>query len=316
MILKGISIPRDDFFSERKENPYASQRNTEKLRAIGINEELIRPFLLSLSKATSQRHMFDIFLSSLFFLLFSLLLVICVLTVDDTLVSTFVLIDAYIGLIFFIVILRSLMAHRRMLRRARHIIDMENRRQNTYKFSISNGSLSLDIARYSDTERGLVQLSSDSLLKELYTVPDYLRDRTLSHFRLIFMRGNTFFDAAVEEILKTQKALKCAFLAFYLPMLFLYVFFLVYMVGDYRNYDMGYGVVIIGWLCFIFVGIVLIRLIIMKRLYERMVIRNEEFKNQGVYFDLDFNTLYIYVFQPFDVIASYKTDPRTSKYFN
>jgi hypothetical protein len=318
MTLKGISISRNDFFAVRQENPYSSPSNTEKLRTVGINEELIRPFLLGLSKATTSRNILNILLRGLFFVIITVFLGVCYFFLDgpyDYVTYCFAGLEIYIVLVYSLQIIASIVSHKRMLRRAQHIIDIENKRQNAYKFSISCCCLGLNIAPYSDTERGLVQISSDSLLKELYVVPDYLRDTTLSQFRLTFLRGSNFFDVACEDILKIQRAFKCAFLIFFIPMLIAYVGGLIYFVYSYNGFDIIICTIVIGWCVIIFLGIIIIRLFMIKALKEILAARNEEFKSQGVYFDLNMNILYIYVFQPFDVVVSYKTDHRTSKYF-
>jgi hypothetical protein len=80
--------------------------------------------------------------------------------------------------------------------------------------------------------------------------------------------------------------------------------------------DAAFSFLVFSWILVVLVMMSVIRLAMLRKLRAKLDMRNEEYKNQGICFDLAGNELFIYVFQPFDVIGSYKQDLRTAKYFN
>jgi hypothetical protein len=310
--MQEILISRNDLFTYRKENPYDSPSNLDALRRIGINEVLIKPFLISVSKATSLKNIFTIALILFIYLLYTVFMwTKCFIVLNRYYYDpqlTFIIYEIYIGCIYSVLILLAYLYHRKMLARAQHIIDNENKRQNAYRFSLSHLTLSLKIAPHTDSERGLVRLTNDSLLKELYTIPDYFRDNILTNFRLLYFRqGAPFFDSVTEDIMSIQWTYKCLTLSILLPLIILLFVCHFFMDGT---------LLVLVWILLVLEIMFVIRFTMIKKLRAKLDIRNEEYKNQGIYFDLAGNELFIYVFQPFDVIGSYKQDIRTAKYFN
>jgi hypothetical protein len=149
-------IPRTDSIFTSKPNAYSSPTNQQNLANISIREDLLNSFLIRLTRCITLHFIKAIAIICIF--IFSTLLFIECLIVKRAIftkdLSDFCLPYAiYIEMIYIVLIIIYVLAHRQMLKRAQYIIDLENRRQGIYKFSLSPVNLALNIVITGDTER-------------------------------------------------------------------------------------------------------------------------------------------------------------------
>jgi hypothetical protein len=129
----------------------------------------------------------------------------------------------YIEMIYMVLIIIYVLAHRQMLKRAQYIIDLENRRQGIYKFSLSPINLALNIVVTGDTERELVNKSTEPL-KEIIAFPGFKKANEylkLNYFNTGDNIYNTYVAVETEVTALNKKYLYYGLLLYYLRVLVL-----------------------------------------------------------------------------------------------
>jgi hypothetical protein len=320
--MNSLTIPRTDSIFTPKPNAYNSPTNQQALSNISIREELLNPFLVRLTRCTTFLFFKAIFIViACMFIFPALLFGFEYFTLNRTM-STKDIIDfclpyiIFLEMIYLALIVVYIIAHRQMLRRAQHIIDLENNRQGIYKFSLLPVSLALNIAMIGDAERGLVNQSSEPL-KEIIAFPgfkpvdEYLK---LNYFNAGDNIYNTYVAVHTEMTALNKKNMCYGFVIG----LFAGIAIGATAIITVANLDnlLHCSLIIIGVTTLAFVGIFAFsrtRIAQMKDCFER---RNIEINQFGLCIHFTSWMLYIYVFEPLGINGSYKNDLRTAKYFN
>jgi hypothetical protein len=222
----------------------------------------------------------------------------------------------YLEIIYLTLIVMYIIAHRQMLRRAQHIIDLENNRQGIYKFSLTPVSLALNIVIIGDAERGLVNQPTEPL-KEIIAFPgfkpanEYLK---LNYFNAGDNIYNTYV-AVQTEVIALNKKYMCHILVIGLfAGIGISVTIFLTIIRSINLLNCSF--IILGALILIFVAIFILARVKISKLTEYFERKNLEINQFGLCIDFTNWMFYIYVFEPHGINGSYKNDLMTSKYFN
>jgi hypothetical protein len=317
-----ITLTRKDQIFNPKPSPYATPENIEALRTIGITEESIMPFLNSLAKCSSYVFLNQIAIFFVFMIIFPFLLYLKMAFKNggaldsETFTYIFLPILIYCEVVMLIAILIfTFILHRQMLRKAQHIIDIQNKRQLNYKFSLSALMLRLSVEKIRDFEAGLNSSSFDEPLKEIYTFPgmqhitDYIK---LGYFNESDVAYKLYCFASV----KYQTG-SCKFLVLALLMVLLLVGgFTISIIFAALYLDLMYiSYIVITWFTIIGGFVLAIYQYNMSKLASYLETQNSKIRDLGIFCEVTNWVLHIYVFDNIEGSESYKDHVRTAKYF-
>jgi hypothetical protein len=313
MLSPIITLTRKDNLFDTSPNPYETSSNFEALSAMGITEDSIKAFLGSLAKCSSLIFLKLITTCFIFMLICPFLLYNNSYEGDS---FTYIYLPAaiYCEVILLIVIFFFIILHRQMLRKAQHIIDIQNKRQPGYKFSLNALTMRLNVEKIGDVESGLISTVLDELLKELYVFPG------MGHYQYYvnlgyFSESDTIceiYSGASAEYQKVNFDFRTWLLivvALVAGLIVLIIIVCVYLGVMYISF------VMVGW--FTIVGGLVLGIFRykMSKVASYVDIQNTKYFDSGIYYDITNWVLYIYVFNGDIGITGYKNDVRTAKYF-
>jgi hypothetical protein len=292
-----VSLYRYDFWNSKSSNVY----NTKPLTHIIIPEESITHLLTQLTRCTKLKYLTTTILLSI---LFSTVIVTLALYIQSPLAilsfSILILIYAYLT-----TGIAGIRTHFTMYQKAQHILDINNARQNDYRYSLSKFNFTLKIAKCTDGSP-----PHCGYLRDIYA--SGYRDNSGHLFTDWDLCG--IFNETCKEIKVINGNVRNEAHCSIANSLKLVVMFLMAVSIFWSQKEV--------MIILVFCGVVLdlIQMIRTIKRFEELASgyiesRNEDLKLKGLHFELIHGVVYMYVFEPFGVIGSYKTDDRTSRLF-
>jgi hypothetical protein len=320
--MNSLTIPRTDSICTSKSNAYNSPTNQQILSNISIREDLLNPFLIRLTRCTTFIFFRAIFIFIIcMFIIPALMLGFEYLTLNSIMSTEEILFFClpyliYLELLCLALIVIYIIAHRQMLRKAQHIINLENNKQGIYKFSLSPVSLALNIVMMGDAERGLVNQSTEPL-KEIIAFPGF--KKADEYLKLnYFNAGDNVYNTYV-AVHTEVTALNKKYICYGVVVgLFVGITIAATAIITVNNVDnlLDCSLIILGVSTFMGLAMYAFNSVTTTQMKECIERRNLEINQFGLCIDFTSWMVYIYVFEPLGINGSYKNDLRTAKYFD
>jgi hypothetical protein len=311
-----LTIKRNDYFGLRlTENSYTSPHEIQN----GIDLHTINQSLVKMTKCLNTKHAENMIIYLIVMIIIPPLTFGVLYPAYGT--DTFnllypIMLSATEAILIIAILLNYFVNHRPMVKRAQHIVDIENSRQNTYILSINHFTLSINVKTRLDTEVHLV--TDPSYLKEIIAISDFNIPRYHDDILVAYFSGSrAIFSAAYYEYQKYYCKYYCLRLLAAVVIVCSTTGILYLIINHYEGENFTLvclTTVFVG--LFVLLGTVGMLLYCQRRRFLLdLEAKNNETKMSGICYDLVGSMLYVYKFEIFDVNGSFKKDSRTAKYF-
>jgi hypothetical protein len=243
----------------------------------------------------------------------------------NIIVIPYTLIILIISISFFIYSFTKL--HKRMVSKAKALVDIENKKYERIQFKLEEFELNLEIINITDTtrENDATDRSQHDILQEIVLIQDVFNSTSIEELKDLCLEGR--HDVAeikdiCSSVIKQASSMANENRYINLIIVVLYFFSLILLNFDlflYKStgeqlFGKVFNILLISLLAVAF--FINRRCNLNKKLWNSLETRNNEFKCYGVYIDSTtyFGELYVYVFDKEFIIDDYKDDELTRKY--